>query len=640
MKRILRFLLPLCLLCIPVAADAGVRLPGIFGDHMVIQRDEPVRIWGWAVRHEKIEVRFDGRSCRTRADNKGAWEVTLPPVEAGGPYTLTVCGRRDTLRYGDILVGEVWLCSGQSNMEWSVALAGNAAVEIAAADHPQIRSFHVPKRLSWRQADDLSGAWEVCSPATAGHFSAVAYYYARELQQALGVPVGIVDASWGGSAIEGWIAADTYLALPNSVRKPFDQALIASVGAYSERHPEGLDGYSEQMLRDPGMAGRWYDPGLDDSAWEAVQVPEGSTATFGAVDGLVWFRYSFSLPAPAAGKPAVLHLGRIDDNDITWVNGVEVGRRDGHTASRDYAIPAGLLKAGRNTIAVRIADELGPGGFMDAPGQLRLETGTGCIPLAGGWKQRPGVTGKAFYDASLSPNSLYSMLFNAMVAPLVKFCIRGVIWYQGESNVERADAYRTLFPTMIADWRARWGKDFPFYWVQLPNFMGKDDTPAESAWAALREAQSAALSLPHTGQAVAIDLGEADDIHPANKQDVGRRLALLALNKTYGHAAAVCCAPTFSKAEVRDGQIIVTFATHGSGLTVRNKYGYVEGFAVAGADRRFVWAKAFLRDGRVVVCSDRVKEPVAVRFAWGDNPDVNLYNTAGLPATPFRTDNW
>lgn len=638
MKRIFLFLLCCCLACPPVFAGTGIRLPGIFSSHMVFQRQQPVRIWGWADSHTAVEASFGGRSCKTRANGKGEWELMFPSMEAGGPYTLTVRSGEESLRCDDILVGEVWLCSGQSNMEWPVAMAADAEAEIAAADHPEIRAFNVPKRLGWNPCESLSGAWEVCSPATAPHFSAVAYYFAREIREKLGVPVGIINASWGGTAIESWIGAGAYLALPVQARKEYDPALVASVREYSEAHPEGLDGYSEYMLRDPGLAGHWYSCGTDDSEWDTIPDAGRSGSVFADADGLVWFRRTFDLPAADAGEPAVLHLGRIDDSDITWVNGVEAGRRDGHAYERKYPVPRGVLKAGRNTVAVRITDELGPGGFMGKPGEMYLETAGGKIPLSGEWKWRASVVGEAFYNANLGPNSLYSMLCNAMVAPLVKFRIRGTVWYQGESNVDRPEAYRLLFPALIEDWRSRWGYDFPFYWVQLPNYMAKDEFPSESGWAGLREAQDGALSLPQTGQAVTVDLGEADNLHPCNKQEVGRRLARIALKKTYGMPDVVCSGPVFVSAEFRDGRVYVSFAPNGSGLEVRNKYGYIEGFAVAGADGRFVWAKAYLEEGRVVVFSDDVAEPVCVRFEWGNNPDVNLYNTEGLPAAPFRAE--
>ena len=392
------------------------------------------------------------------------------------------------------------------------------------------------------------------------------------------------------------------------------------------------------------MAGKWYREETDDSTWERMQVPQewGDTPLAGT-DGLVWFRFAFDLPASAAAAPAELHLGRIDDVDITWVNGVEVGRTNSPSLNRVYHVPANLLKAGRNVVAVRVEDVIGPGGFTGHSGELFLAAGGASpvrVPLAGLWRYNPSVVNEHYRHVDLGPNSVYSLLYNGMIHPLKDFRIRGAIWYQGENNAGRAYGYRTLFPNLIRDWRGQWGYEFPFYWVQLASFMERDDVPSDSPWAELREAQTLTLSLPQTGQAVITDIGDAQDIHPKNKQEVGRRLALVALNKTYGRSGTLCSGPTFRSMEKRGDRLVLTFGLCGAQWKVADKYGYIRGFAVAGTDRRFFWAKAELEGDRIVVWSDRVKDPVAVRYAWGNNPDANLFNDAGLPAVPFRTDGW
>lgn len=624
--------------------QADVRLAGVFGDNMVIQRDHSVKVWGWADRNEPVKVIFQDQEHKTHANRNGAWSVTLQPLKAGGPYSLQVKGKRNMVEYQNILVGEVWLCSGQSNMVWPVSLSGNPQEEIAAADHSYIRELNVTKKVHWIPQADIEGQWKVCSPETVADFSALAYYYARELYRKLGVPIGIINSSWGATDIETWISAPTYENLPATVTNPYDPALIASLDKYLSDNSGNLDGYLETMSRDRGLDEKWFKENTDDAAWNQMELPQKWAETpLANVDGFVWFRYAVTLPASAEGVPASLSLGQIDDADITWINGVEVGRLNGYNHSRVYPVPAGVLKAGRNVITIRVEDELAMGGFMSSVEAFFLEipgSETLKVSLAGSWKYFPTVVNADYFGTRLEPNSLYSLLYNAMINPLKDFRIRGAIWYQGESNTARAYAYRTLFPSLIQDWREQWGYEFPFYWVQLANYMEKEKEPANSAWAELREAQTMALSLPQTGQAVTIDIGEAYDIHPKNKQDAAKRLAFNAFHGAYGMKEVVFSGPTYSSMQKQGNKIVLTFDLYGSMLNIRSKYGYIEGFAIAGADQQFFWAKAELQGAKVVVWSDQVGDPVAVRFAWGNNPDVSLYNQVGLPVVPFRTDNW
>lgn len=632
------------LLAIVFPLHAEIKPATIFGSNMVLQRGEPVKVWGTATRNEKVLLLFNGQSLGTKADKNGRWSVTLAPMEAGGPYTMTIRGKDNTLEYSNVLVGEVWLCSGQSNMEWTPAQGlDNLQQEVTAADYPQIRSFTVKKAMSADPQEDLSGKWEVCSPETVPHFTAVGYFFARKLWQELGIPIGIINSSWGGTDIEVWTSPESYEALEGKVatrgyNPAFKRVLRDMTRVTGE--PRQAE-YASAFNNYPALAARWYDDPGDLSQWSTMAVPqEWVTTPLGMSDGHVWFRYELNLPEEAAGKPAKLSLGMIDDNDITWVNGVEVGRINGHTYLRNYDIGEGILKGGHNTLTVRITDIGGGGGFWSDPEELSLHVAGKSYPLAGEWQYKGSVLNTDYGIVAHNPNVYYSTLYNSMINPLVGFRIKGTIWYQGENNVWNALSYRTLFPNLIRNWRNKWGYDFPFYWVQLADFMAEDTLPAESQWAELREAQTMTLSQPRTGQAVIIDIGNANDIHPRNKQDVGLRLALQALHEEYGRTGTVCSGPTFISARFVDGHTEVTFDTPASKLIVRDKYGYIRGFAVAGEDRIFHWAKAWIEDGKVIVKSDAVTVPVALRYAWANNPQSNLFNAAGLPAGPFRTDDW
>ena len=623
-------------------AFAEVNPAPVFGANMVLQRDEPVKVWGTADKNETVTVAINGQSVKTKTNRNGKWSVMLKPMPAGGPHTLTVAGRGNKMAFDGVLVGEVWLCSGQSNMDWQVKSCNDAAKEIAAADYPMIRCFAMEKNMSAVPLESFSGSWTVCSPETAGDFTAVGYFFARELWNELEVPIGMINAAWGGTDIETWTSADSYEALPASVRRNYSPETLSLLSRMSG--PEGVEQrkkYDADFAADPALAGKWYENPGDPATWQTIKVPqEWSATSLAGDDGHVWFRREFMLPESADGMRGIISLGPIDDLDITWVNGVEAGRSDRHDIQREYILDQGVLRGGTNTVTVRVTDTGGGGGMYGNPDELWISTGGTQYPLAGEWTYKPSVITTAYGIVQRNPNIHNSLLYNAMINPIKELRIRGAIWYQGENNAYDAYAYRILFPNMINDWRACWGYEFPFYWVQLANFMAEAPVPRESSWAELREAQTMTLALPQTGQAVIIDVGDPADIHPGNKQDVGRRLALNALAKDYGHTDIVWSGPTYMSYSVDGNRVTVTFDTCGSGLVVLNKYGYIEGFAVAGADRVFHLGKAWLEDGKVVVCSDMVAEPVAVRYAWSDNPQANLFNKEGLPAAPFRTDDW
>jgi sialate O-acetylesterase len=637
-------------------ASADVRLPALFGDHMVVQQAAPVRVWGWADAGEGVTVRLAGQEAKATADERGQWSVQLPPLAAGGPHTLDVVGK-NTLRVTDVLVGEVWIASGQSNMEFSLAQAANAKNEIAAASYPRLRHFTVAKAMDVRPRSDVTGSWQVCSPETAGGFSAVGYFFARDLIKALDVPVGIIHTSWGGTPAEAWTSREALAASPELRKMVEDFDRRRSDPAARAEYERALAAWEAQNVAsdtgNEGQAAGFARPDLDATQWQAVEMPQRIEQAGFAIDGAIWFRRDVEIPAAWAGKDLTLALGPIDDFDTTYFAGVEVGHIGKETPGyytypRRCTVPAALVKAGRTTIAVRVFDRAGEGGFGGGAKDLTLGPAAGGeapLGLAGTWlakvERAVGPLSPNWGTQPTSPEdqNAPTTLYNAMLAPLTPFAIKGAIWYQGESNAARAYQYRTLFPSMIRDWRRAFGQgDFPFHFVQLANFMARDAEPAESEWAELREAQALTLAEPATGMAVIIDIGEGDNIHPRNKQDVGRRLALNALARTYGRALEYS-GPTYRSMGIEGSAARLTL-DHAQGLVAKGEGGVVKGFAIAGADRKFVWAEARIEGQQVVVSSPKVQAPVAVRYGWGNNPEVNLYNAADLPAAPFRTDDW
>jgi sialate O-acetylesterase len=621
---------------------AQVRLARIFGDHMVIQRAKPIQVWGWSGAGEKISVRLAGNARQVKANNRGEWVAELPQLMAGGPYDLVVKGK-DSISIKDIMIGDVWLCSGQSNMEWTVSNSGQAEVEIRNAAYPMIRHFKVPHKTSLTPEKELpGGAWELCNPATAANFTAVGYSYARELFTQLKVPIGLINSSWGGTNVETWISSQSFFesqefaSLKNKMppnqdtiisRRKARMAQVINMAQLSLPAREDVSSFSKQAFND----GNWKTMKLP-VLWENSGLP--------GVDGTVWFRKTFAVPADMNLSEMILQLGPIDDQDSTFVNGILVGTNSVWNEDREYKVPAGIVKTTGNSIAIKVKDFGGGGGIYGEPENMQLTIGTHKMSLAGDWKfQVEEVLGDSNFD---DPNAYPTLLYNAMINPLIRYPIQGVIWYQGESNAERAVQYKTSFPMMINDWRKHWKADFPFLYVQLTSYEANGGTSQNggSEWAELREAQESALQLSHTGMAVIIDIGESKDIHPKNKQDVGKRLAAIALSNVYG-LHRTFSGPRYRSMETRSNQVLISFTNADNGLEVKNRYGYINGFEIAGADQKFYYARAFAEGGKIVVFSELVPKPVAVRYAWADDPnDVNLFNKEGFPAAPFRTDNW
>ena len=621
-------------------------LHSLFTDHAVLQRDVPLPVWGWTEPGARVKVAILGQSVETTADETGHWMVKLGPYPAGGPHTMTVTGPQ-TVEIKDLLMGDIWICSGQSNMEWSVASSDRKEEEIAAADHPNIRLFTVPKLTSVKPLATVDAQWEICSPSTIPRFTAVGYFFGRDVEKELQVPIGLINSSWGGTIAEAWISAGSVAKIGG-----FDKALakIEESLETSGRKPVKFDQLLASWWKevDPGVAGQtpWSDESFDTTDWKSMDLPglwEGrGLADF---DGIVWFRREVTLPEAWEGKPIQLSLGAVDDFDITYLNGKAIGHSEDWNAARKYKVPAGLARAGRNIVNVRVYDRQGDGGFRGASSEMKLtladDPDAEPISLAGPWSYKIGAN---FADISIPPDrddgnpNRVTVLYNGMIAPLEPLAIKGALWYQGESNAEQAAAYRRILPGLIRDWRSKFGVgDFPFFIVQLANYKKRLEQPAESSWAELREAQFlTSKAVPNAQVALAIDIGEANDIHPTNKQEVGRRLALDALATTYGKSIEYS-GPTYRGMEIHTNSIRLSFDHADGGLVVQGG-GKLEGFAIASKDGKFEWADAVVDGDGVVVSSTLVDLPVAVRYAWADNPACNLVNQAGLPAVPFRTD--
>lgn len=648
MKKQLLALL-LLFTALTVFGQNKLQLPHIFSDNMVLQQDKPIIVWGKAAPGSLVEITLNRKTTKVKTDTNGKWKAVLPAITAGGPYEMTVKNKPHTLTFKNILIGEVWIASGQSNMQWDVARTMNAETEIGLASYPEIRLFTVENQMSAVPLDDFeTGEWVVCTPETVGPFSAVGYFFARNLHQSLSRPVGIINTSWGGTEIESWTSKQSLTGIEafSEELKKLDtdpEVLKAREKALYEQWQAEVSG------KDSGMANGtavWAEPAYDDAAWDEVPVP-GLWENHGYkdIDGIMWYRTSFTLTPEEAKSPALLSLGPIDDSDMSFINGHLVGSSlNAYSRYRKYEVPQNLLVAGENTLTVRVEDYGGGGGIYGNAEELYIETNQKSIPLPGIWKCKLSLNEIPPLPTEMAsthrPNDLVTSLFNAMINPLIPYSIRGAIWYQGEANASRAWQYRSLFPLLINDWRNHWGYDFHFLWVQLANFMATDSLPSESAWAELREAQTMTLNLPNTAQAVAIDIGDANDIHPRNKQEVGRRLALGALHKAYGKEI-VYSGPVFQTMTVDGSAAILTFDHVANGLKIKNKYGYLMGFSIAGSDNNFYWAKAEITGKNTVkVYCDKVEKPVKVRYAWGNNPDdAGLYNSENLPACPFRTDN-
>lgn len=672
MMKLLSAFLALTLLA-RASASAKVELPAIISDHMVLEKSPTTHLWGTADSGEKISVTLDGQTVKTTADSQGQWLTSLNLEKSGpGPFSLEVKGT-NTILVSDVVVGEVWLASGQSNMEMRLVDTMDAKTEIADSTNPLLRQFLVTKNTSDTPVDTVEGKWVSASPETSGGFSAVAYYFGKSLQKTLGVPVGLIHSSWGGTPSEAWTSSAALDSVPDlqAARSRINE----EVRTYPERRKvfqETLTAWTKANHReDPSAAPAETFAASDVSTenWTSVSLPGTLDRSEKPSPGTAWVRRKIEISPDQAGKPLPLDLGVIAGYDRVYWNGhlliestlESLPGTNWPRRGPGYSVPAEQVKAGTNTLAIRVYSPLEPAKFFNIP-----RAGAQALPdqwLAKTEQEfsKPATTELKPFFILPSESHLPSYLFNAMIHPLLPATISGVIWYQGESNAGRAWQYRTAFPLLISDWRAQWeNADLPFYFCQLANFQPKRSEPGESGWAELREAQSSALKLPHTGQAVLIEIGETADIHPQNKKDAGERLARLALAHDYGKTLPAS-GPIFATAAVEGSQIRVKFTDIAQGLVaapvpatqilqttsgktaplVRNSpQSELEGFAICGADQKWVWAEAKIDGDSVLVWSDKVPAPVAVRYGWADNPTCNLVNSEGLPASPFRSDDF
>lgn len=650
MTGILRPILLSLWLIIPGASAATLEarplLHPLFSDHAVLQRDRPATIWGWAEPGTKVTVRFAGQTKQASAGPDGKWACALDPLVAsaeGRRLVVETDQPKLSATINDVLVGDVWLCSGQSNMEMGITLCKEDA-EIASANHTGIRLLTIPQKAAFIPQETFAADWKPCSPHALreggwGGFSATAYFFGKKLHQELGIPIGLIHSSWGGTVAEAWTSTPALKDFPE-FKPQLDEAATIAASSAADPDVEYLDAWFRQ--HDPGTNKGWFKTGADASGWREVSLP-GSWADCGipGFEGVVWAQHHIELPAAWAGKPLVVCVGEISDNDTTWLNGNVIGRTNQFGVPRRYRAEAGMAKPGTNTITLRVTNAGGGGIHADKHPLCIHPEGdeSAAMSLAGEWRLQETAkladTGRPMVG---NPN-VPGVLYNGMIAPLVPASLTGIIWYQGEANASHAHQYRKLLPALIEDWRSRFQRDdLAFHIVSLANYEKAHDSPRDHPWAELREAQAmTAKNVPHCGLAVAIDIGDPADIHPKNKRDVGNRLALSALANAYGKSI-VGSGPWFHSIAAGDGRIHIHFNHTDGGLQLKGPT--TRSFAIAGNDRKFVWAQAAIDDDSIVVSSPSVPHPVAVRYAWDANPEACLYNGAGLPAVPFRSDDW
>lgn len=635
----------MCLIGFQLAAAAEKPLlHPLFSDHAVLQRDRAVPIWGWAAPGTALTIRFADQTKQAKAAADGKWSCTLDPLEAsfeGRALTVETTPQGARAEVWDLLVGDIWLCSGQSNMEMGIA-ACEEDDEITNANHPNLRLLTVPHHIAYKPGQIFTGSWKPCSPETIqqggwGGFSAAAYFFGKELQKELNVPIGLIHSSWGGTMIEAWMSGASLKPFPQTQQ---ELKMVEEIASSTADNPlkEIMDAWF--LKHDPGTSKGWEKEVTDTSDWREVKLPNNYAACgIPGYEGVVWIRREFDLPADWVEKPLVIQLGIISDTDTTWLNGKEIGRTDSYEHVTRYNIPAGVAKAGKNVITLRITNAGGGGIQVDGPPMLVVSAlaDSAAVSLAGKWRMQETASMSKTGRPLVGNPRVPSVLYNGMIAPLEPYALTGVIWYQGEANAGAAKQYAKYLPAMIADWRKQFDReDLAFHIVSLANYQTAADQPRDNDWAELREAQAmTAKNIPHCGLAIAIDIGDEKDIHPKNKREVGRRLALSALAKTYGKPV-VASGPWFRSIDVENGRIRIHFDHTDGGLSLKEPNG--KSFAIAGVDGKFVWAKAEIDGKTVIVSSPAVTEPVAVRYAWDANPEASLYNGSGLPAVPFRSD--
>jgi sialate O-acetylesterase len=640
-------LLTIILACLLSQSRAQLTTAKLFADHMVLQRNQPIPVWGWGAKKAKVTVSFNGQAVKVKADEQGGWKAVLTPMPAGGPYEMTISSGKEQLVYTDVMLGEVWICSGQSNMEFQLKNAYGYNFEQKNAGQVAIRQFDVPRKISLQPEKDISGGkWTKADTNTVGNFTAVGYYFAKQLAKELHVTIGLIYSNWGGTQVEDWISKDAMLTSPelgevaktlpanwDDLKKRLDMQLKE----YAYKKNPVVTYMAEQLAAESASFFEQWQKVNMPGAWEW-------TGKLYSYRGEAYAQRTIKLDKSYAARKSFLNLGPIDASLAIYIDGklIDKGERSGNY---QLDLPPGTWNGGDNSLLIEMMPQ------QKNPSRYNLSwNGTATdysvrfadttINLAdGNWHAMPDL-GKPYHFDFLPNNSAF-MLYNTMVNPLIPYAIAGVIWYQGESNADRAYQYRSSFPLMITDWRNKWHKEFPFLFVQLASFGSMQGSDRGSDWAELREAQTMTLQLPNTGMAVTTDVGDPLNIHPRNKADVGYRLASKALSMVY-HMPNFYESPLFSSADFSSGSAIVTFSHAEHGLAVRDKYGYIKGFELAGADHKFYYAQAVITDdNKVKVWCTQVPHPISVRYGWTNAPvEANLFSKDGFPVSPFRSDNW
>ena len=640
-----RLLVLLAIVVSSVFADEPATLPFVsplVAEHMMLQRNQPNRLWGWTTPGKEVSVTLAGNRTTATTAPDGRWEAVVTPPPAGGPYPLVIDGEQH-LEFTDVLVGDLWLCSGQSNMEFGLAGSRGGAEAVQAATHENIRLFRVPQKSAYAPLLVPSGTWRRCEPAAFTGFpgfSAVAYFFARRINTETGIPIGLIQAAIGGSPAESWMSPASLQTFPE---------FAPGLAEIARLHTQGAPVYGNYVMHwydeyDPGVAGHWSEEKFDDHAWTPASLHDVFTkVSVPVTPAVVWLRREIELPDPLPAGPARVMLGIVEKMDTVWINGHQVGASAWVENPRVYPDFGKTLHPGRNQLTLRILKTAEDGGFRSPAGSLRLQIGDNfSVPLEDGWRAKLSVDAKPPHLLPLGYENWPTMptvLHHGMLRPLAPLALTGALWYQGEANFTRDQQYHTLLPAMIADWRALFHQpNLPFYIASLPAFMKHRDQPGSDGWTGVREAQIlTAATVPHTGVAITVDTGDADNIHPIDKEPVGERLALLALHDVYGKEI-VNQGPTFQRAENLPGGLRLHFSHTDGGLVVKGEK--LGEFSLAGADHVWHWAHAKLDGDTIIVSAAAVPAPVGVRYAWQANPLATLFNGAGLPAAPFRSDNW
>jgi sialate O-acetylesterase len=632
MKHLISFLL----LFSSASLFAKVTLPKFFSNHMVLQRDAPITIYGWADAGRIVKINFNNKDLETKANANGEWTIDFKAQKEGGPYKMTIVEGNEII-LEDVYVGDVWFCSGQSNMGWKLEDALNGKEELSKANYEKIKLLQVSRTMAGLPQKDIEkGQWETCSPENALGFSAVAYFFGRELYQEYNVPIGLINSSWGGTNIEAWMSEDM-MGKHESAQKVIAEMKNLNFSDLIKNYNKDFKNWEAKADKlDIGTQQNWSDTTYDKSSWKTLNVPTfWETAKITPSDGIVWATKTFELSQKdLSDKELLLSIGRIDNEDITYINGKVVGQSRLKDLDRFYKIPNTVFAVGKNNITIRIKNNGDIGGFRSAKEAIYLQTGQQKISLAGDWKYEIGTKNIEEVPVRQHPNLYPTSLYNGMVAPFLGIKIKGVIWYQAESNSKNAIEYADLFKDMISDWRKKWKSDFPFIFAQLPNYADQNNR-----WVTLRESQTKALELKNTGMAVLIDVGTDDNIHPIHKQIVGKRMATIAGNMAYGKKKLSASAPIFEKYKTDGNTIVVTFK-NGIFAAETSKSG-ISGFMIAGKDNIFHPANAYLQNDMktIKLSSDKVSKPKEVRYLWEDAPGkVMLYDKEGLATPPFRTD--